>query len=37
MAIYPGMAMEMPQEVGMVAVLRKVYGRCMIPAKVARY
>ena len=23
--------------VGMVAVLRKVYGRCMIPAKGARY
>ena len=33
MAIYLGMAMEMPWWVGMVAVLRKVYGGCMIPAK----
>jgi len=37
MAIYLGMAMEMPWYVGMVAVLRKVYGGCMIPAKSARY
>ena len=30
-------AMEMPWYVGMVAVLRKVYGGCMIPAKSVRY
>ena len=28
MAIYLGMAMEMPRKVDMVAVLRKVYGGC---------
>ena len=43
MAIYLGMAMEMPKQVGMVSVLRKVYGGCFeeggfnAPAKVARY
>ena len=34
MAIYLEMALEMR---GMVAVLRKVYGRCMISAKGAQY
>ena len=37
MAIYLEMAMEMPKEVGMVAVLRKVYGGCMVPAKFVWY
>ena len=35
MAIYLGMAMEMP--VGMVAALRKIYGGYMIPTKSVRY
>ena len=37
LAIYLGMAMEMPYLVGMVSFLRKVYGGCMVPAKVAWY
>ena len=34
---YLKMAMEMPYYVGMVAVLRKVNGGFMVPAKFARY
>ena len=37
MAIYLGMAMEMPQLVGMVDVLRKVYAGFKVSAKVVRH
>ena len=37
MAIYLGMAMEMPLWVGMVSVLRKVMVGVVVSAKVARH